>query len=47
MYKPTTWIDHIAGVQEGTDMNAEHFNNMEAGIMEANALAALHFEHQK
>lgn len=47
MYQPTTWIDHIAGVQEGTDMNAEHFNNMEAGIMEANALAALHFEHQK
>ena len=41
MYKPTIWQDHIEGVQEGTDMSAANFNNIESGIMEAAALAAL------
>jgi hypothetical protein len=41
MYKPTIWQDHVEGVQEGTDMNAANFNNIEAGVMEASALAAL------
>lgn len=41
MYKPTIWQDHVEGVQEGTNMNAANFNNIEAGVMEASALAAL------
>ena len=41
MYKRTFWQDHVEGVQEGTDMSATNFNNIEAGTMEANALAAL------
>lgn len=41
MYKRTIWQDHVEGIQEGTDMNAANFNNLEAGTMEANALAAL------
>ena len=47
MYKRTIWVDHIEGVQEGTDMNAANFNNIEAGTMEANALAALNAEYQR
>ena len=41
MYKRTFWKDHVEGIQEGTDMNATNFNNIEAGTMEAHALAAL------
>ena len=41
MYKPTIWQDHVEGIQDGTDMNAANFNNIEAGVMEAAALAAL------
>ena len=41
MYKRTIWQDHVEGIQEGTDMNAANFNNLEAGTMEAAALAAL------
>jgi hypothetical protein len=41
MYKPTIWQDHVEGVQDGTDMSAANFNNLEIGAMEANALAAL------
>lgn len=41
MYKPTIWQDHIEGLQDGTDMSAANFNNLEIGAMEANALAAL------
>ena len=41
MYKPTIWHDHIEGLQDGTDMSAANFNNLEIGAMEANALAAL------
>lgn len=41
MYKRTIWQDHVPGVQEGTDMNAANFNNLEAGAMEANAMAAM------
>lgn len=47
MYKRTFWKDHVEGVQEGTDMNAAHFNNIEVGAMEANALAALNSEYQR
>ena len=39
MYKRTIWQDHVEGIQEGTDMNAANFNNLEAGVMEAAALA--------
>ena len=41
MYKRQIWQDHVEGIQEGTDMNAANFNNIEAGIMEADALAAM------
>ena len=47
MYKPTIWQDHVEGVQEGTDMNAANFNNLEVGTMEANALAALNAAHRR
>lgn len=47
MYKRTIWKDHVEGIQEGTDMNAANFNNIEAGTMEANALAAYNAEHQR
>lgn len=40
MYGPTQWKDHVEGVQEGTDLNAENLNNMEKGIMDAAALNA-------
>jgi len=43
MYKPTIWQDHVEGIQDGTDMNAANFNNLEAGTLEANTLAALFF----
>ena len=41
MYKPTIWQDKVEGVQEGTDMNAANFNNIEIGVMENDALAAM------
>ena len=41
MYKRTIWQDHVEGIQDGTDMSAANFNNLEAGVMEAAALAAL------
>ena len=44
MYYRTIWQDHIEGVQDGTDMNAANFNNIEAGVMEAAALAAYNSE---
>ena len=47
MYKRTIWQDHVEGIQEGTDMNASNFNNIEAGIMEANALASLNAEYRR
>lgn len=45
MYKPTIWQDHVEGVQEGTDVNAKNLNNIEIGVMEAAALAALNAEN--
>ena len=47
MYNRTIWKDDVPGVQEGTDMNAANFNNMEAGIMEANALAAMNAAYRR
>ena len=47
MYKRTIWQDHVEGVQDGTDMNAANFNNIEAGTMEANVLAAMNSEYQR
>ena len=44
MYKRTIWQDHVEGIQDGTDMNAANFNNLEAGVMETAALAALNAE---
>ena len=47
MYKPTIWQDHVEGVQEGTDVNAKNLNNIEVGVMEAAALAALNSENSR
>ena len=47
MYKRTIWKDHIEGIQEGTDLNAENLNNIEAGTMESNAIAALHASYRR
>lgn len=47
MYKRTIWQDHVEGIQEGTDMNAANFNNLEAGTMEATALAALEAAYRR
>lgn len=47
MYKRQIWQDHVEGIQEGTDMNAANFNNLEAGTMEAAALAALNAAHRR
>ena len=47
MYKRTIWQDHVEGIQNGTDMNAANFNKIEAGTMEANALAAMNSEYQR
>ena len=47
MYKRTIWQDHVEGIQEGTDLNAANFNNLEAGTMEANAMAAINAEYQR
>lgn len=41
MYKRTIWKDRVEGVQNGTPLSAENLNNLEAGAMEAGALAAL------
>lgn len=40
MYKQTFWKDHVEGVQEGTDLNAENLNNIETGITEVSVLTA-------
>ena len=47
MYKRLFWQDHVEGIQEGTDMNATNFNNLEAGTMEAAALAAMNAAHRR
>ena len=47
MYKRTLWQDHVEGVQEGTPLSAANLNNIEAGTMEANALAALNAEYRR
>ncbi len=47
MYKRTIWQDHVEGIQEGTDMNAANFNNLEAGTMEAAALAAFNAQMKR
>ena len=47
MYKRTIWQDHVDGIQEGTDMNATNFNNLEAGTMETAALAAMNAAHRR
>ena len=47
MYKRQIWQDHVEGIQEGTDLNAANFNNLEAGTMEAAALAAMNAAHRR
>lgn len=47
MYNNTNWLDRVKDaqtgeiVQEGTDMSAENFNNMEDGITDAHVAQAL------
>ena len=47
MYKRTIWQDHVEGVQDGTDLNAANLNKLEAGAMEATALAAMNTAFQR
>ena len=47
MYKNTQWLDRVVDsetqelVQEGTDLSAKNFNNMENGISDAHIAQAL------
>jgi len=41
MYKAINWVDHVEGVQDGTDQSAANFNNMDAGIFESIGLNGL------
>ena len=47
MYKNTEWLDRVKDaetgeiIQEGTDMSAKNFNNMEDGITDAHVAQAL------
>ena len=41
MYKAINWVDHVEGVQVGTDQSAANFNNMDAGIFESIGLNGL------
>ena len=47
MYKNTEWLDRVVDaangelIQEGTDMSAGNFNNMEKGITDAHVAMAL------
>ena len=47
MYKSTKWLDNVVDndsgelMQEGTEMSAGNFNNMENGIVDAHVAMAL------
>lgn len=47
MYERTKWLDKVVDaethepIQEGTDMSARNFNNMENGISDVSIAAAL------
>lgn len=47
MYKNTKWLDRVEDadtgeiIQEGTDLSAGNFNNMEEGITDAHIAQAL------
>lgn len=47
MYKNTKWLDRVVDaetgeqIQEGTDLSAGNFNNMENGITDAHVAMAL------
>ena len=50
MYKLINWVDHIEGIQVGTDQSAANFNNMDTGIFESiglNGLLAMRARLQK
>lgn len=48
MYKNTKWLDKVIDaetdelIQEGTDLSAANFNNMENGITDLSVALALH-----
>ena len=47
MYNRTKWLDHVKDVdtgeviQQGTDLSARNFNNLEGGVSDANLAAAI------
>ena len=47
MYKSTKWLDRVVDadsgevIQEGTDLSAGHFNNLEEGVFDAHIATAL------
>lgn len=50
VYEPTTWLDEVEGIQEGTPVDEQNLNNMEGGINGANLTAEFLTEvvkHQK
>lgn len=52
-YQPETWLDEVVDVatgkkiQEGTSMDAEHFNHMEQGIHNNSLMLAILLENVK
>lgn len=50
VYEPTTWLDAVEGIQDGTPVDEQNLNNMEGGINGANLTAEFLTEvvkHQK
>lgn len=39
VYEPTTWLDEVEGIQDGTPVDEQNLNNMESGINGANLTA--------
>ena len=36
VYAPTTWVDEVEGIQEGTPVDEQNLNNIECGVNGAN-----------
>lgn len=37
-YVPTTWVDYVEGIQDGTPIDEQNLNNLECGVNSANLL---------
>jgi len=50
MYNQTEWKDHVVDgqgtvIQQGTNLSAQHFNNMEDGIQDAHVAEQIKLQH--